>query len=404
MNRFATPTSPLRALSAARLALAAALLALLCALAVLAGRGAEASPAAAAAKPRPNFVVIQTDDQTLDELYAAYQPAGGAVLRAMPNTLKLIAGKGVTFNRYYVSYSLCCPSRVTLLTGRYAHNHDVRGNVPPEGGYPGFAKRSAFSHNIATWLQGAGYRTIHIGKFLNGYGDAPYDDGKTVPPGWSAWHTVLQRRHRPLLLRLHAQRQRLDRRPLRRLRQLGNPRIRRTRRLRLPQRAAQRQTLLTTRPTPSTGSRPKSCRGRPRPSRSTCRSTTPRPHGDFRHPAGPEPATRDYNSFDGAPLPHSPQAGIQRGQRQRQAALHPRSAAPELDRHPHLPGLLREGAGVAALGRRRREGDRRHARRRCTGSPTPTSSSPPTTASSTASTASPAASSSPTSPPPTCRS
>ena len=165
----------------------ACLLALVAALSLLAG----GSPPRPPAKPRPNFVVIQTDDQTLDQLYASYTPPGGRTIRAMPHTLKLIAERGITFKRYYVSYSLCCPSRVTLLTGRYAHNHNVRGNVPPNGGYPGFVSRAAFSHNLAVWLQGAGYRTIHVGKFLNGYGDAPYDNGKTVPPGWSAWHTVL---------------------------------------------------------------------------------------------------------------------------------------------------------------------------------------------------------------------
>ena len=74
----------------------------------------------------------------------------------MPNTLSLIAGRGITFNRYYVPYPLCCPSRVSLLTGRYAHNHNVRGNVQPNGGYTGFNARGAYSHNLATWLQGAG--------------------------------------------------------------------------------------------------------------------------------------------------------------------------------------------------------------------------------------------------------
>ena len=136
--------------------------------------------------------MIQTDDQTLDGLYATYpRLPRGAGTRAMPNTLDLIAKKGMTFNRYYVSYPLCCPSRVSLLTGRYAHNHNVRGNVPPNGGYIGFSFRRPTTHNLATWLQAAGYRTIHIGKFLNGYGDEPFDNGTTVPPGWSAWHTVL---------------------------------------------------------------------------------------------------------------------------------------------------------------------------------------------------------------------
>jgi len=112
--------------------------------------------AAAAEKPRPSFVVIQTDDQTLEQLYATYTPREGVPIVAMPNTLRLIADRGITFNRYYVPYPLCCPSRVSLLTGRYAHNHNVRGNVPPEGGYTGFSFRGAMTHNIATWLQPAG--------------------------------------------------------------------------------------------------------------------------------------------------------------------------------------------------------------------------------------------------------
>ncbi len=181
-----------------RVPIAAVVLALLVVLA-LASSGARAvvqeeeaeAPLNPNAEP-PNFVVIQTDDQTLDGLYATFTPYPGApAIRAMPNTLDLIAKRGMTFNRYYVSYPLCCPSRVSLLTGRYAHNDGVKGNVQPNGGYYGFSFRAAMTHNLATWLQGAGYRTIHIGKFLNGYGDAPYDNGATVPPGWDAWHTVL---------------------------------------------------------------------------------------------------------------------------------------------------------------------------------------------------------------------
>src|SRR3954453_11308341 len=203
MNRFAQPRNQRRALAGARIALAASVLALIAALVFAAGRqSASAAAPAQASKQRqtallpegqrPNFVVIQTDDQTLDQLYATYTPPGGSPIVAMPNTLASIAAKGITFNRSYVSYPLCCPSRVSLLTGRYAHNHNDRGNVPPNGGFTGFATRQAYSHNIATWLQAARYRTIPIGKFLNGYGDEPFDNGTAVPPGWSAWHSVLK--------------------------------------------------------------------------------------------------------------------------------------------------------------------------------------------------------------------
>ena len=64
-----------------------------------------------------------TDDQTVESL------------RVMPNVRTLIADQGVTFDNSFVSYSLCCPSRATFLTGQYAHNHGVWGNAPPNGGY-----------------------------------------------------------------------------------------------------------------------------------------------------------------------------------------------------------------------------------------------------------------------------
>jgi len=291
------------------LALAAGLLAALCALLLGPAQRAEAR---APIKGRPNFVVIQTDDQTMSELYAAFRPGGGAEIQAMPYTLSLIADKGVTFNRYYVSYSLCCPSRVTLLTGRYAHNHNVRGNVPPNGGYPGFAARSASTHNIANWLHGAGYRTIHIGKFLNGYGDAPYDDGKTVPPGWDAWHSVLHSDTEHLFYGYTLNDNGSIDGPF------GDPGSLETREY------GKRDDF---------GCPSAPLDGQPcfyetdvfnRMASEELGATPPgqpfylqvdytAPHGDFRRPAGPEPATRHYNSFEGVSLPHTRAQGLNEG-------------------------------------------------------------------------------------------
>jgi arylsulfatase A-like enzyme len=311
----------MRALAGARLALAASLLILAASLIFAWEQNAQASPTppsqtsshtTASAKRRPNFVVIQTDDQTLAQLYASYTPRGGAPVQAMPNTLKLIAGRGITFNRYYVSYPLCCPSRVSLLTGRYAHNHDDRGNVPPNGGYPGFASRSAFTHNIATWLQGAGYRTIHIGKFLNGYGDAPFDDGKTVPPGWSAWHTPLHADtdhfYYGYMLNDNGS---IDG-------PFGDSGSWETREYGprdyfgcpnepLPEQPCLYETDVFNRiATEELAATPAE-----KPFYLQLDYTAP--HGDFRKPAGPEPATRYYDSFLGAPLPHNSAQGFDEG-------------------------------------------------------------------------------------------
>ena len=62
--------------------------------------------------------------------------------------------QGVTFDNSFVNYSLCCPSRSTLLTGQYAHNHGVRGNQLPTGGYSKLAP--TLGNTLPVWLQRAG--------------------------------------------------------------------------------------------------------------------------------------------------------------------------------------------------------------------------------------------------------
>jgi N-acetylglucosamine-6-sulfatase len=193
MNMPDLRTQSWRGGALARVSAALVLLALLFGLVIATSDEARAAKAKAseAEGQKPSFVVVQTDDETMEELYQGVRMANGNEEFAMPNTLQLLGEKGITFNRYYTPYSLCAPSRVSLLTGRYAHNNHVQGNVPPNGGWTGFQSRLAYTHNLATWLQGAGYRTIHIGKILNGYGDPPYSPGTEVPPGWSSWHTIL---------------------------------------------------------------------------------------------------------------------------------------------------------------------------------------------------------------------
>ncbi|MBW8059087.1 MAG: sulfatase [Solirubrobacterales bacterium] len=298
-----------RAPAGARLLVAASALALLTALALAGGQ----PRASAAANPRPSFVVIQTDDQTLDGLYATFRSSfGAAVTRAMPNTLDLIAKRGMTLNRYYVSYPLCCPARVSVLTGRYAHNHNVRGNVPPNGGYTGFSFRGAANHNLATWLQGAGYRTIHAGKFLNGYGREPFDDGTTVPTGWSAWHSVLKAdtehffygytlNDNGVINGPQGDSGSWDTREYGIRDDIGCPfapinglpcyHITDT----LTRIATEE--MLATPPT--------------KPFYLQLDYTAP--HGDFRRPAGPEPAPRHYDWFKGARLPHNRSEGLDEG-------------------------------------------------------------------------------------------
>ena len=114
----------------------------------------------------PNIVLINTDDMRLDSL------------SAMPIVRRLLVDHGVTFTNAFVTTSLCCPSRASMLTGTYAHTHGVWGNAPPLGGFSGFHDHST----IATWLHAAGYRTGLFGKYLNKYENTRY-----IPPGWDRW-------------------------------------------------------------------------------------------------------------------------------------------------------------------------------------------------------------------------
>ena len=125
-------------------------------------------PAHAATEAQPNIVMVRTDDQTLDSFNATY----------MPKTHAFFERRGAIFENSIVSTPLCCPSRAQALTGQYAHNNGILSNFP---GYP--ALRNA-RNVLPTWLRRAGYRTIHVGKWLHGYAEAH----KLKPaPGWDRW-------------------------------------------------------------------------------------------------------------------------------------------------------------------------------------------------------------------------
>ena len=148
------------------------LVALACA-ACAAAAGVAHGPRAAAAPARPNIVFILTDDQRWDEL------------GFMPQVQSLLQARGATFTNSFVSNSLCCPSRTSILTGLYSHSTDVYYNQAPHGGWATFrAGPYESTHTLPIWLSAAGYRTALIGKYMNGYSKR-YDN--VIPKGWSYW-------------------------------------------------------------------------------------------------------------------------------------------------------------------------------------------------------------------------
>ena len=145
----------------------------------LPGTAAERAGAQTAPTAKPNIIVLLTDDQE------------SRSMRVMKIAAKKLKRNGVTMKRFYDNFPLCCPSRATLLTGQYAHNHKVLSNSAPDGGYGVFNELHGDDY-LPLWLQEAGYRTSYVGKYLNGYaepdeyGTVPSD----VPRGWDDWHVL----------------------------------------------------------------------------------------------------------------------------------------------------------------------------------------------------------------------
>lgn len=126
---------------------------------------------------RPNVIFIVTDDLSWDLVTPQYMPHLTALQRA-----------GMTFDRYFVTDSLCCPSRTSIFTGLFAHDNGVFTNNGSDGGYFAFMRHGNVSRTFAPAMQHAGYATSMLGKYLNGY--QPFFDGARVPPGWSDWHVA----------------------------------------------------------------------------------------------------------------------------------------------------------------------------------------------------------------------
>jgi arylsulfatase A-like enzyme len=106
-----------------------------------------ASPTSAST--RPNVLIIVTDDQREG-------------LSVMPATRQWLKKGGTEFKEGFVTTPVCCPSRASIFTGRYTHNHHVFSN-DGEGG--NLIQQSTLQY----YLKQAGYETALYGKYLNGW-------------------------------------------------------------------------------------------------------------------------------------------------------------------------------------------------------------------------------------------
>ncbi len=147
-------------------------MALLVPVLVMAGGGAAAAgPALTAAPSPPNIVFVLTDDLSANLVTSRFMPELAALSR-----------QGTSFSNYFVTDSLCCPSRASIFTGRYPHDTGVFNNSGSDGGYTAFNRHDDEASTIATDLEAAGYRTAMMGKYLN-----QYNPTEPPAPGWDTW-------------------------------------------------------------------------------------------------------------------------------------------------------------------------------------------------------------------------
>ncbi|HEV2754206.1 MAG TPA: sulfatase [Actinomycetota bacterium] len=145
------------------------ILAVAIALAAAASAGAAPSAAQPEEPVRPNVLIVMTDDQRAT-----------GTLEVMPETRRWFEEGGTTFVNALATTPTCCPSRASVMTGLYAHNHGVHTSER------GQAELLDQQLTMQRYLRRDGYRTAVYGKYLNAW------PRRLDPPWFDDWAILTQ--------------------------------------------------------------------------------------------------------------------------------------------------------------------------------------------------------------------
>jgi N-acetylglucosamine-6-sulfatase len=129
-----------------------------------------------AVPPRPNVVVVTTDDMRADDM------------RVMRRTQRLLGHLEV--DDFVSNHPMCCPARAELLTGQLGQRNGVHANTGRWGGYDALVGKD---NTLAAWFRRGGYSTAIVGKFVNGW--CPSTSRR--PAGWTDFTPLVRNAYSP---------------------------------------------------------------------------------------------------------------------------------------------------------------------------------------------------------------